>query len=977
MVIFNEKEMSSPYVRENKIIEINSTEKDFGEFIKKVEAGEDVSKIANIHVIRFLPYEGYKEEMPFYPLLPGSCKETERITGSYSAVHSQATVDNLRADEAAYHRPVLFEEYEKTLFEQTSNYVFKPEEFSLPKEEFLAELYSAAGILPTLWNEDLTLEEKRKLSADGTKLMRLYPNQMIGVISRDNPIPQRARIEFYQNLSDYEKRIINSGRLHPKFLTDIAIKLRMEPTEKDPKKMSGFLLTSEVLNKILEIADYNDALTVEYQRATSEDQKKEIASRYKNYYTLNDIVEETKNGFANKHPETIRRAKEAFEKEFHGRSPLVLTWYMEGQCRFRGIDPEKMTDEELDSIVKNFHQPNVKRIANYRNATLFALDGIMNFGNTKDQLIEYIGVQITPEKAKELQSKGFFTWLAKYNDITIALLDKILRYENNIQNFDLETDPKTTFSKAKNQRGYRDSKLYENKYHYKFEDNEIAIKGRHTVVKKGNLTMRFVDPDDYANYTIGYDTQCCQHWGNAGESCVWKYTTDPFAAGVVIEENGEVAAQAFVFTNEENSTFVFDNIEFSTKLDRNADANAHTKFMGIIDTFANALPYKNVHIGMGYNALGNGIGDKLNKEEYVPMPTTIKDGHVYSDYHINNARVIKRAGRLAGREEIDSTAKVEKAPDEPTRWDELASPNFAYMLNNCQISIEERIQMAREFLENPSEEAQMKMVRTYPQAVLALDNPCHEAQIYLLNNPATKDKIDQIKNPCMEVQVELFNRDPGYLRKATLLPEEFKLRAVQTNGLLLEVIPEPNDEIIKAALKQNGYSIRYLPKEQWTDEYMQLAVATSPKVITLFDSYSDDVIKSAVEKDPDIFSLAKGGSAEIRHFALEQKPSIILHMQEPTEEEVRFAVEQNGLLIRNFQNQYPELREVAIRQNPWAIGAIHSPSFEEATLAISLNPAVAIRIKDPQLMDEIRLAMDLNGSTQINTDIQDSTGIEL
>mgnify|MGYP002623883835 CR=1 FL=1 len=976
MIIFNEREYNSPFVRENKVIDINSTEKDLASFIKKVEAGEDISESCHITVTRFIPYADYKEELKFEPFLAGT-PEGENISGSYAKTYTQHELEVLNDESIGYRHPI-FEEYEKTLFEQHTNFVFTEDKNPLPQNELLEELYAAYEILPTLWKEEMSLEDKKKYSADGEKMMRIFTKDDMGKVSKDNPIPSKARIEFYQSLNDYEKRIINSGRIHPKLLTDIAIRLRMEPTEKDPGKMTGFLLTNDILEDMLEVIDYNSRLNDEIKRCTNPEEKKELEVRRRKVLNPSQIADEKKSGFSKKYPEALKRAEEAFKKEFHGRSPMVLSWYMEGQLRFRGIDPDKMTDEELDAIVKNFHQPNVKRVANYRNATLFGLDGILNFGNTKDQLIEYIGVQITPERAKSLEEKGFFTWLSKYSNITIALLDKVLKYEGNIKKFDLDLDPKKTYQRAKNERGFRDSQLYESKYKYRFQDNEVAIKGRNTVVTLRGMTMRFLDADDYANFTIGYDTQCCQHWGNAGESCVWEYTTDPFAAGVVIEENDEVVAQAFVFTNEETSTFVFDNIEFSTKRDRNADTNAHSKFMGIIDTFANALPYKNVHIGMGYNALGNGIGEPINKEEFVPMPTTIKNGHVYSDYHQSNARVIKRDGKLIGREAVEPAAKVSVKPDEPTRWDELASPAFSYMLNNCNLSPEERIATAREFLGNPSEEAQMRMVRAYPQAVLALENPCHEAQLYLLNNPGTTNLISKIKNPCIEVQVALFNRDPGYIRNANNLPEEFKIRALQANGLLLEVMPQPTDEMIKTALKQNGYAIRYVPKENWTEEYMKLSVSTSPKAITLFEdvTYSDAVIREAVAKNPEVFSLSHGASEEARRFALEQKPGLIIHMDEPTYEEAKYAIEQNGLLIRNLQYQFPELRERAIRQNPWAIGALHDVTFDEAMLAISINPNVQIRIKDPTLLDEIHLAMDLNAGP-VNTDLSERAGIDL
>lgn len=982
MIIFNEKELNSPYVKENKIIDINSTEKDFFTLIKKVEAGEDISEIANITITRFTPYADFQGELKFEPILPGT-PEGDRVGRSYSTIYTQEEFDQLNNENSFYKRPQAFIEYEKDMFEMPTNFVFNHEITEISNEELLHEMYSAAGILPTLWGEkDLTVEEKKKMSTDGAKLIRIFENQETGQISKDNGIPSRKRIEFYESLNDYEKRIINNGRIHPMYLIDLAIKLRHEPTEKDPMKMSNFLLTTQMMKEVLRIADYNSAVTDEIQRESDEERKKELQGRYQKRLSPTELSKKYRESFAEKNPELLKKAEEAFVKEYR-RAPMVLSWYMEGQLAFRGILPKDVTDEDIDAIVKSFNQKNVAKVAKYRNATLFGLDGTLNFNNTRDQLIEYIGVQISPDDARILNKKGFFEWLAKYNDISIATLDKILANEEHISFFTLEDNPETTKAKASNARGYQDCLKYESKYGYKFKDNELAIRGRHTVVKKDKMTMRFLSADDYANFTIGYDTNCCQHWQGAGESCVWKYTTDPFAGAVVIEENGEVVAQAFVWTNEETSTFVFDNIEFSTKRDRNADSTAHAKFMGIIDTFCDALPYRNVHMGMGYNTLGNGIGDQIQKGEDVAEVTTLSNKKVvswhekfgfYSDYHAAGAgtpaRVLKRNGSLAGVEKIDPAAKVTTAPDEPTKWDVLLSPSFVYMLNNCQLSIEERISTAEEFLGNPSEEAQMRMIKSYPQAVLALDNICERAQLYMMQNPNLCDQIDKIKNPIKEIQIELFNKDPYYIKKATLLPEEFKIEAVKRNGMLLEAIDNPSDELIKTALNQNGYAIRTLPREKWTDEYMTLAANTSPKVITLFPECPDEALLAAINKNPDIFVLAKGGSEAIRLRVIQNKPSMILHIDNPKENEVRIAIEQNGLLIRNFQNLYPELREVAIRQNPWAIGAIKHPTFEEAYLATTLEPNTEKRIKDDDLINELHLARALEERGDINLDLQ-------
>ena len=245
MVIFNLDEKVSNFAIENKIIEINTKEESLIDFIKKVEAKDpEVLAEASISVMRFVPEENATPAV-FTPLTPDNPVTKEIKTGSYNKVYSDHDLDG-RIIQGQKYRPQPFIEYENTVFNQNTKYVFTPdEEFDVNSEEFLQELYCAAGIMPTLSKKDMPLEEKIRLSKIGKNLYRWFDP-----VGYDNPLPTLKRIEHFEALNDYEKRIINNGRIHPKFFLDVSIGLKYEKNAKGEQVTTQYLLTKELLDKI-------------------------------------------------------------------------------------------------------------------------------------------------------------------------------------------------------------------------------------------------------------------------------------------------------------------------------------------------------------------------------------------------------------------------------------------------------------------------------------------------------------------------------------------------------------------------------------------------------------------------------------------------------------------------------------------------------------------------------------------------------
>lgn len=926
MVIFNGREMSSKFVRNVRIVEINSPIKDIAEAIdvmrEAIKSGADLSDF-------YISSYRYSDD-DFTPITKGT-PEWRGTRNVFDEILTEGVYESLSDTAAVYRRPSEFVNYEKFQFNQTTGLRFKSEEIC--KEDALHELMAGYGILPTLWDEEHSVAELKSLSKAGENLVRMFDGENYAV-SMFNAPPPLTWIVAYQELSPYEKRAIVNGRMHPAKAMQIARGIK--------EYAKDMLFRQEMVDYIIE---------------NTSDEKR---------ITSKDAIAEFTTGFANKEgvKDMLNMAEEVFKAKFHGRSPRVLSEYMEGTLASRGVDPSTATREIVEEIAGKFTQTNVSRVAKYRNPVLLALSEKVSFANQKDNVLQAIGVNFHTSSLKSLFDKGFPEWLDNHPNVKPEEVSKIYSILSQIRKIDIDESAKDIIAKIELKKGYVDARLYEEKEiyaaaGYKFANNEIAIRGRNIVAKQGNLTMRMLSADDYRNFIVGYDTHCCQHFGDAGESCVYKYTSDPFAACVVIERGDKVVAQGFVWTDEVNDTFVFDNVE----LDNDRDVQ---QFSDLFAAYAEALPYANVHVGTGYNQGMNGWGQKVGFDKQnkiiAKMPTTIDgrtnitgwgDGNCYSDYHVEGgsiARAIKHMGSLKLEKRGD--VRIEMRPDEPTRWDELAKPDLNFMLNDYAHTPEERIAIAKEFRENPSEESQMNIIKSHPQAIASIDNPCHAAQLYIMEH--NKDLIWRIKNPCEEVKIKMVEEDPSFLGIIENPSDELVCSALSRDGTLLAIINNPSEDACIIAVRQNGYAIKNVPLDKRTERVQLAAVESEPKAISIINNPVENVEISAVSVKPEVIALIPSSSMNAQLAAVRLRPSVINMIKEPYPEAITAAVRHNGLLIRNFQDTHPELRLDAVRQNGFAIGCLKNPTVEEARIALEQNPCAISVIHDEGLISDLR-----------------------
>lgn len=738
-----------------------------------------------------------------------------------------------------------------------------------------------------------------------------------------------------------------------------------------PENLYDIIITEDKENANYALITYYDSLYNQFKPAEGKDYDEELAKFAKRSYTF---------------PMTkmLKKAESIFKELYHGHAPRVLAEYMYAQLSAKSINPSRATNEQLRIIAEKFDQKNIQLIAKYKNTALFAMADKLKFSEMRTDHIQVIATYADKIKIKDLVNKGFPEWYMAHKDTNTSDLVQLFENQHKISRFDVDLSARQIIVRENNKKGMEDCREFERSYNIHFADNELAIKGRNIVAESGNMKMYMLPKDDYRNFTVGYDTNCCQHWGNAGESCVYKAVTDPFAGTVVIEKNHKILAQAFVWTDESKDTFVFDNMEF-------ANDGQVASYMSLIAGYCEAMPYKNIHMGMGYNTLGNGIGKPANAEEEATLPTTIawnpkrtswangrKD--VYSDYHITDggskARVLKRNGRTY----ISKTAgvRVIVRPDEPTRWDLLARPETAFMLNDYHSTIDERLRFANLLHGNPDLQTQMEAVQKDPKLIGVIANPLPEVQVYAINQD--RSVAHMIKNPCDEVQVILIGDDPNYIRHVTAPSETVCIGVLKKNGLLLEdimkkvrsgEIPMPGIRVFETAVNQNGYAIRQVPMEFQNENLQLLAVTSSPKVVSLLVNPTETVQRTAIDANPDVIGLMESPSPEIQTYAIDKNPSLINSIENPCYEAVKLAIQKNGLNIRNYQNAYPELRAIAISQNPFIVsnGVLKNVSDEEYLQAARINRNVIRKLanSNPELYANINATLQARTVQQQDT----------
>lgn len=959
MIIFNGQELKSPFTKtEKRVININSVlsfEDVMNHLLNKEPFPEGKVSIANYEYSEDEP-QFYDAAAPsehqaddlFYDILDYTRKNATEFYGEDGFV-PQDHIDALFQKD--YTRPNDFKTFEKYQFGQA---VLTPYKLvtELSDDDLLKEFKMAIGTPPTLMDANLTYEELRKYNSLTAQLMVPSWNP-----SKENPYPTIQELDHFASMNDYERRLITDGYVHPYRAFKMAeyLKSHISP---------NYLFTTEDYDKLkadakgdIEILSQRDSLSISDEQKT--------------------------------------KAERLFRENFHNFVPQVYKEYLVARAiRDGGYEGySKMLDRNMEKYVKEFNRKNITPpVAKSKSLPLIGYITDINFNNLPKKLTEIIGTYVTFNDLHDLEKKGFPEYLNTHQDITPQQLHQLITYHEKIQKFDKEKDPVQLIMEVKNYAGYQDYLIFRGELQSRkndalgnycgqiiklshplstylingkpmeISDNLIAIKGRHTVAKQGQYVMRMLPPDDFSNFTVGYDTTCCQHAGNAGEACTFKAVTDPFAGIVVMEKAGKVKAQAFVWTDEMKDTFVFDNVEFAGNDSLDNILSAEIK--DLMQQWIEAIPYKNVHIGTGCNGSMRGWGRPIKEEEFATLPTTIKGNHTYSDYHAANARCIKRDGEMVMKlSDPEAHIEITTKPDEPTKWDKLAEPGLNFLLNDYNKTFEEKMAFAERLSGNLGLREQMEVVSVNPRSIALIEHPEPDVQRFILeHHPGL---IEFIQNPIPEILYHNLSKNPEKIFEVEDPTPEAINVALSANGMLISRFAEITDEMIWSAIRQTPKAASVVPRNRLTLDMERYIVSQDPAVVLSYMDPSREVLVTAIAQKPALISKINNPSYDMKLDVIRQNPNLILDIKNPRQENETpeehnqmvknlwtAAVEGNGYLIRNCGRSFPDLRMTALRQTPFAIVCLKDVTREELEYVTSADPKAYMFIQDPILRQE-------------------------
>ena len=203
-------------------------------------------------------------------------------------------------------------------------------------------------------------------------------------------------------------------------------------------------------------------------------------------------------------------------------------------------------------------------------ATLFAMTFDSN--TVKDVIInnpykDYASVLLCDAyKNRNEQTLNLAKWIAYHPTVNQEIITSILKYKSGIT-----LDPRDNVDAVKAQisksKAMLEIKQIENEYEG-FHFNECKCNLPKVEVELGKYKAYILDEQDPRQTTIGYDTDCCQHLGGAGETAMMYGLINPDAGFFVIEdkETGKILAQAECWTTRDTIAITGKEIEFSDEM---------------------------------------------------------------------------------------------------------------------------------------------------------------------------------------------------------------------------------------------------------------------------------------------------------------------------------------------------------------------------------------------------------------------------
>lgn len=381
----------------------------------------------------------------------------------------------------------------------------------------------------------------------------------------------------YDEIS-YENKIISSKQIHELFLCELSRKINNNRL---------FEIMLETVNKNIMITP------ISAKKMLKAEQKGKLTSFLEKYNTLGLLKYENKD-----HSKCIESLTKEFQKEkrFHGRIPGILP-EIAAVCDIYNISETQAVSKFTIQSIRNLLDCGLSKMEtallyiHLNEAQISAVSQNLYIAQMVSTLLDK-GLR---KNNQELISGAY--WIANHANTDLKLLKKVY---NNAK--DLILNEQTTIDNIKvqfnNEKAFEEVKKIEKAYKkpgFKLKNCICELRKSTSLNEQYEATI--LEGNDPRQVMLGYETECCQHLGEAGESAMMHGLLHPKAGFWVLTKrnSGKVVAQAECW-EADRDTLVFDNIEFANDAEIN-------QYKEIIGTWVEESPYTNIIMGCGYNEL--------------------------------------------------------------------------------------------------------------------------------------------------------------------------------------------------------------------------------------------------------------------------------------------------------------------------------------------------------------------------------------
>lgn len=318
-----------------------------------------------------------------------------------------------------------------------------------------------------------------------------------------------------------------------------------------------------------------------------------------------EFIENYKIAGLTKCPETGKKETEEIlkvifgeQKRFHGRTPQILP-QIAAACDYykrpKAVAAEKFSIQYVRELL-SLGLSTTEVFLLYTSLSEQQLSDISH-DLYKAQMISTLLDKAYLKKSTEHYSAAM--WIADHVDTDLKLLEKVY---NKADELDLHKSTsvdalKTQFNNLKATSEVKKIEKAYKKCGFKLENCVCDL--HKTVSTTDRYKAEILEGTDPRQVMLGYETDCCQHLGEAGESAMMHGLLHPKAGFWVVtkKDSGKVVAQAESWELNKD-TLVFDNIEFAN------DAEID-QYKEIIYKWVSECKYSNVIMGCAYNALSS------------------------------------------------------------------------------------------------------------------------------------------------------------------------------------------------------------------------------------------------------------------------------------------------------------------------------------------------------------------------------------